>query len=114
MTSPLPDPKDAHLDARIKAASTVRFNEIAATQAVLARIAARQIAPQRRGEVWFQRLGPVVFASVLLATPFVVAYFPGADLGTDAMMIGLATGDPMALIAEAGFAGETDLRGALE
>jgi hypothetical protein len=109
MTTPEPqDPEaqdDAALDRRIRAASAVPFDDIAVTEAVLARTRktrAARPAPPRTGRLGW--IGPAAFASILVATPFVVALYPASD---DAVLVGLATGDPHVILAgtEVGFEG---------
>jgi hypothetical protein len=104
MTTPDPSDDDA-LDRRIRAASAVPFDDIAVTEAVLARARktrASRPAPLRSG--WTGWIGPAAFASILVATPFVVALYPTSD---DALLIGLATGDPLVILGgvEGGFGG---------
>ncbi len=108
MTSPDPG-ADARLDARLRAAADQPFDDIAMTEAVLARVhAARRAAPVRRSGGWKAWLAPVAFALVLVATPVLVARLPLAGPGQDALLIGLATGDPRVLV------GDADLGGILE
>lgn len=98
MTTPEPG-DDAGLDARVRQAAAVPFDDIAATEAVLARVhGGRRSAPARRTG-WTAWAGPAAFASILVATPFVVALYPADD---DALLVGLATGDPRALLSDAG------------
>lgn len=96
-----PDPvDDAVLDQRIRAASLVPFDDIAVTETVLARVQRSRPArpaPQRSG--WTGWIGPTAFASLLVATPFVVAFYPASD---DALLVGLATGDLRAILGGAG------------
>lgn len=101
MTLPPPD-QDNALDRRIRAAALVPFDDIAVTEAVLARIHTerRERHSERRlGRV--VRVGPAAFAALLLATPFMVARLPPAGFDEDALLIGLATGDPAALFGGA-------------
>jgi hypothetical protein len=102
MTTPDPG-DDRRLDARVRQAAERHFDDIAVTEAVLARVHARSRPVIARRPGWAAWAGPMAFASVLLATPFVVAFYPGGD---DALLVGLATGDPGALFSDAwpGFA----------
>ncbi len=101
MTLPHPDQDDA-LDRQIRAAAQVPFDDIAVTEAVLARVhAERRAAPALRRAGWTARVGPAAFAALLLATPFVVARLPPAGFDEDALLIELATGDPAALFGDA-------------
>lgn len=102
MTTPEPD-DDSALDRRIRAASEVALDEAAVTRAVLARVTATRgqaVAPRRPAlGAW---VGPLAFASVLLATPVVVALYPASD---EALILGLATGDPRAILGNDGTRG---------
>ncbi|MGL4235646.1 hypothetical protein [Tabrizicola sp.] len=104
MTTPDPGPTDdAKLDARVRAAADVPFDDIAVTEAVLARVhATRRTIPAEQRKGWAPILAPTAFASVLLATPFIVAGYPTPGDGADAFLFSLASGDPLALIADAG------------
>jgi hypothetical protein len=105
-----PDPHDdAALDARVRAAADVPFDDIAVSEAVLSRVhtlrrtapTLRRTAPTpRRRSGWLAIAAPATFASVLVATPFVIASYPGT--GGDTMLLGFAAGDPLALIVGAG------------
>ena len=91
---------DEALDRRVREAAAVPFDDIAVAEAVLARVhAARRAAPAPRRMGWTGWVGPAAFASVLLATPFVVAFYPASD---EALLIGLATGDPRAILGGGG------------
>lgn len=95
MTTPEPA-DDAALEARIRAAAEVPFEADATTGAVLARVRkVRAVPPAPRRTGWLAWAGPAAFASVLVATPLVVAYVPAPD---DTLLIGLATGDPRAIL----------------
>ncbi len=114
MTTPDPG-NDADLDARVRAAADLRVDDIAVTKTVLARIeAARHTEPMPRRRPWTQFLAPATFASVLVATPFVVANYPAGDAGADRLLAALATGDPFALIADAGLGPDLVLLGLAE
>jgi hypothetical protein len=103
MTTSDPD-TDAALDDQIRSAADVRFDDVAVSEAVLARIhASRRAAPPARPRSWGSVLAPAAFASVLLATPFIVATYPLGDTSADRILAGLATGDPFAIAADAGF-----------
>ncbi len=96
----MPDPDDdAALDRRVSAAARLAFDEHAVTDAVLRQIDRRPRTPARKRPL-SGLMVPAAFASVLAATPLVVATYPATD--PDAMLIGLASGDPLMLFSDLG------------
>ncbi|MCU0826981.1 MAG: hypothetical protein MUE52_06150 [Tabrizicola sp.] len=100
----MPDPEDdSALAARIRAAAQVAFDDIAVTEAVLARVhAKRRAAPAPQRRTWLVWFGPAAFASILAATPFVVASYPVAD---EDFLMALALGDARAILGQAAIGG---------
>jgi hypothetical protein len=98
MTTPEPLDDDA-LDRQVKAAAAVPFDDVRVTEAVLARVhRERRVRPERQTNTWTGWIGPAAFASILVATPFAVALYPASE---DALLVGLATGDPLAILGRA-------------
>jgi hypothetical protein len=104
MTTPDPD-DDRTLDRQVRAAADVVFDDIRTAEAVLARIHRSRPASAARPSParW---IGPLALASILAATPFLVARLPMTD---EALILGLAVGDP-GMVLGGPFAGEALLQ----
>lgn len=93
MTLPNPD-EDEALNRRIRAAADMPFDEATMTRSVLGRIRNKRRPAARYGG-WIGWAAPAAFASVLVATTFVVAVWPVSE---DDLLLSLAIGDPRAIL----------------
>jgi hypothetical protein len=95
---------DRHVDDLVRRASAVPTDEMLLGQKVLARI--RREDARRAQGVFGPRMAAAGFAAVLAATPLAIVTFPsGAGGLAERLILGIATGDPLALGAGFGFNG---------
>jgi hypothetical protein len=106
---------DRTIDGQVRAAAEVAFDDIRVAEAVLARV--HRLQPPAAARPGLPRpssarpsparwIGPLAFASILAATPFLVARLPVTD---EALILGLAAGNP-GVVLGGSFAGGAFLR----
>jgi hypothetical protein len=87
------NPDDDRLDALVRAATAQPTDEARLARAVLARLQADAGADLFGIFTARLRLAPAAFAALLVATPLVIARYPGT--GEDGVIAAMAFGDPL-------------------